>query len=165
MTDPKPKKGVDSDSSDDDQPIAKKPVFVPVLTVYPVVAASTTDTKKQTQDAKMREARFLEVTKDPKYAQLRDKIMAYHRDWSAPIATRKTYTVKALEDMINDMNDHHQYTVPDFLRGVAQLIPPDVSCRVSGELMIVTQACVAAIERENRATVKPFQKLLKRLRE
>ena len=165
MTDHKQKKGgVDSDSSDDDQPIAKKVSFVPVLTVYPAVAA-TTETKKQTQEAKLREARFQEVAKDPKYAQLRDKIMAYHRDWSAPIATRKAYTVKALEDMITEMNDHHQYTVPDFLRGVAQLIPPDVPCRVSGELMIVTQTCVAAIERENRATVKPFQKLLKRLRE
>lgn len=160
MTDPKPKKGVDSDSSDDEQPIAKKPG----LTVYPAVAA-TTDSKKQTHDAKMREARFLEVAKDPKFSQLRDKIVAYHRDWSAPIATRKTHTVKALEDMITEMSDHNQYIVPDFLRGVAQLIPPDVSCRVSGELMIVTQTCVAAIERENRATVKPFQKLLKRLRE
>jgi hypothetical protein len=171
------KKGnVDSETSSDDVPIANKKTgnWGGPLTVYPVVTnipEFIAACKTKTEEEKVKDpayAKLMELEKDPKFSFTRDKITAYYRDmptcFKMPRASANA-AYKALNDVVNEVTERNQNDVPEFVRATTAFVPHDASAAMRGELAVVVQGCVSNIERDNRQALKPFVKVLKRMRE
>ena len=171
MTTPVKSGGKYSDDSSDDEPLMTKHtkkngglVVIPIPTPVALPSPVPFVTANKFQETKAREAKLHEISKDPKFGSVRDKIVAFGKEEQKKYSAK--YTVGGVQEFLREVTENHDNVViPDFLRSVAQLIPQDTSAAVRGELSVVTQVCVAGIDRVHRENVKPFEKILKRLRE
>ena len=163
-----PLTGYPETSSDDDTPIAAK---MSTALVVQAVVPSVVAPREFRGCTTRKDDKYVLACEDPKYDATRMQIMALWKE-QGPKLTHQWEKVsgiheacQAIDSAIVKMKEMHCQLVPEFLRGVALLVPADTSVVVRGELSIVTQQCVLAMEASSRDAAKPFEKFLKRLRE
>ena len=160
-----PLTGYPETSSDDEIPIAAK--MSTALVVQAVVPSVVAPRDKKNSFPCPRDVKYVLAREDAKFNATRTQIMALHKEQGLKLTQVSGVheACKAIESAIDEMNEVHGQLVPEFLRGVALLVPADTSVVVRGELSIVTQQCVSMMEASSREAAKPFEKFLKRLRE
>jgi hypothetical protein len=137
------------DSDTDDEPIAKKLG----LTVHPVPMVVVP----------------LTIKCGDRRASLQNDIMALHTaTWNKVTGEAHARCIKCcneIEALIRDLKAANRETVPVFLRAAAHLIPHDLVTADRAELSIFTNTCLSNGEMLGREMVKPYERLLKRIRE